>query len=175
MSVSRPQPRPGVLDISAYVPGKSAAPGAAKVFKLSSNETPLGPSPKALAAYRAAGEHLEDYPDGAATELREAIGRAYGLDPARIVCGTGSDDLLNLLARAYLREGDEAIHTTHGFLVYPDPRQGQRPHADRISRQPQQSDRHLCAVRRSEAAAPLAAPACAVRPRRSLCRICAAQ
>src|SRR5439155_384576 len=119
MSMQRPQPRPGVLAIDAYVPGKSSAPGVAKVFKLSSNETPLGPSPKAIAAYNEVGKHLEDYPDGAATDLREAIGRAFGLDPDRIVCGAGSDDLLNLLARAYLADGDEAIHTTHGFLVYP--------------------------------------------------------
>jgi histidinol-phosphate aminotransferase len=119
MSTSRPQPRPGVLAIEAYVPGKSKAPGVAKIYKLSSNETPLGPSPRALEAYRRVGEHLEDYPDGAASDLREAIGRAFGLDPARIVCGAGSDDLLNLLARAYLADGDEAIHTTHGFLVYP--------------------------------------------------------
>ena len=118
-AATRPQPRPGVLAIDAYVPGKSSAPGLARVFKLSSNETPLGPSPKAIEAYRAVGAHLEDYPDGAATDLREAIGRAFGLDPARIVCGAGSDDLLNLLARAYLADGDEAIHTTHGFLVYP--------------------------------------------------------
>jgi len=118
-TAQRPQPRPGVLDIDPYVPGKSAAPGVARVFKLSSNETPLGPSPKAKAAYRAVADHLEDYPDGAATPLREAIGRAFGLDPNRIVCGAGSDDLLNLLADAYLRDGDEAIHTTHGFLVYP--------------------------------------------------------
>jgi histidinol-phosphate aminotransferase len=119
MSALRPQPRPGVLDIDPYVPGKSTAPGVARVFKLSSNETPLGPSPQALAAYRAVADHLQDYPDGAATALREAIGRAFGLDPNRIVCGAGSDDLLNLLADAYLRDGDEAIHTTHGFLVYP--------------------------------------------------------
>ena len=116
---SRPQPRPGVLDISPYVPGKSSAPGVAKVFKLSSNETPLGPSPKAIAAYNEIGKHLEDYPDGAATSLREAIGQAFGLDPDRIVCGAGSDDILNLIARAYLKDGDEAIHATHGFLVYP--------------------------------------------------------
>ncbi len=120
MSVlERPQPRPGVLAIDPYVPGRSAAPGAARVFKLSSNETPLGPSPRAVAAYRAVGDHLEDYPDGASTALREAIGRAFGLDPDRIVCGAGSDDLLNLIADAYLRDGDEAIHTTHAFLVYP--------------------------------------------------------
>jgi histidinol-phosphate aminotransferase len=118
-ALQRPQPRPGVLAIDPYVPGKSTAPGVARVFKLSSNETPLGPSPKAIAAYRAVADHLEDYPDGAATALREAIGRAFGLDPGRIVCGAGSDDLLNLIADAYLCDGDEAIHTTHGFLVYP--------------------------------------------------------
>src|SRR5580704_6131423 len=119
MSGMRPQPRPGVLDIEAYVPGKSSAPGVTKVTKLSSNETPLGPSPKALAAYKAAADHLEDYPDGSASDLREAIGRVFGLDPARIVCGSGSDDLLHLLANAYLVDGDEAIYTTHGFLIYP--------------------------------------------------------
>jgi histidinol-phosphate aminotransferase len=108
-----------VLAISPYVPGKSSAPGLAKVHKLSSNESPLGPSPHAVAAYRKAGDHLEDYPDGAVTELREAIGRVYGLDPARIVCGAGSDDLFHLLARAYLTEGDEAIYTLHGFLIFP--------------------------------------------------------
>ncbi len=119
MTAMRPKPRPGVLDIEAYVPGESTAPGAAKVYKLSSNESALGPSPRAIAAYKAAAEHLQDYPDGSATRLREAIGRAFGLDPERIVCGAGSDDLLNLLARAYLADGDEAIHATHGFLVYP--------------------------------------------------------
>ena len=119
MTAQRPQPRPGVLEIEAYVPGKSKAPGVAKVFKLSSNETPLGPSPKAVEAYARVGSHLQEYPDGSSGALREAIGRMYGLDPNRIVCGAGSDDLLNLLARAYLADGDEAIHTLHGFLVYP--------------------------------------------------------
>src|SRR5271163_738114 len=119
MSALRPKPRPGVLDIEAYVPGESSAPGAAKVFKLSSNETPLGPSPRVVAVYQAAASHLQDYPDGSAIKLREAIGRAFGLDPDRIVCGAGSDDLLHLLANAYLVDGDEAIYTTHGFLIYP--------------------------------------------------------
>ena len=119
MSRQRPQPRAGVLAIDPYVPGKSTAPGVARIYKLSSNETPLGPSPKAIAAYRAVADHLQDYPDGSAAGLRAAIGRAFGLDPDRIVCGAGSDDLLNLLADAYLVDGDEAIHTTHGFLVYP--------------------------------------------------------
>src|SRR6202030_4671341 len=82
--LQRPQPRAGVLDIEPYVPGKSSAPGVAKVFKLSSNETPLGPSPHAIEAYKKVAAHLEDYPDGAASALREAIGRAFGPDPARI-------------------------------------------------------------------------------------------
>src|ERR1051325_294709 len=119
MTSLRPQPRPGVLDIDAYGPGKTKAPGGAKVFKLSSNETPLGPSPHAIAAYKAWADHLEDYPDGSASELREAIGRAFGLDPDRIICGAGSDEILNLLAHTYLAQGDEAISTAHGFLVYP--------------------------------------------------------
>ena len=119
MSVpQRPVPRPGVLDIEAYEPGRSHAPGATKVYKLSSNETPLGPSPKAIEAFHAAADSLAYYPDGAARDLREAIGRTIGLDPARIICGAGSDELLNLLAQAYLTAGDEAIFTTHSFLVY---------------------------------------------------------
>jgi histidinol-phosphate aminotransferase len=119
MTATRPQPRPGVLDIAPYVPGKSNAPGVEKVIKLSSNESPLGPSPKAVAAYKAAAARLEDYPDGAVTALRATIGRAFGLDPARIICGAGSDDLLNLLAHAYLQDGDEVIYSAHGFLMYP--------------------------------------------------------
>ncbi len=114
----QPTPRPGVLDIKAYVPGRSQAPGAAKLYKLSSNETPLGPSPKAIEAFREVASHLELYPEGTSAILREAIGKTFGLDPARIVCGAGSDELLNLLAQAYLGAGDESISTVHGFLVY---------------------------------------------------------
>jgi histidinol-phosphate aminotransferase len=118
--MSRPVPNPGILDIAPYTPGKSPDPEAGrKVFKLSANETPLGPSPRAIEVYQKAAAHLEDYPEGTSRVLREAIGRAFGLDPDRIICGAGSDEILNLLARTYLGRGDEAISTAHGFLVYP--------------------------------------------------------
>src|SRR5258706_4365121 len=120
LKMSRPVPNPGILDIAPYTPGKSPVPEPGrKVFKLSANETPFGPSPKAIAAYKEAAAHLEDYPEGTSRVLREAIGRAFGLDPNRIICGAGSDEILNLLAHTYLSRGDEAISTTHGFLVYP--------------------------------------------------------
>ena len=113
-----PVPRRGILDIAPYVPGRSKATGGAKLHKLSSNETPLGPSPAALAAYHAAADQLFLYPDGGATALRAALATAYGLNPDRLVCGAGSDDILYLLAYAFLGPGDEAIHTEHGFLIY---------------------------------------------------------
>ncbi len=112
-----PQPRAGVLDIAPYVPGDDKSP-ARRVFKLSSNETPLGASQAAIDAYRKCADMLHLYPDGSSRALREAIGAAYGLNPERIVCGSGSDEILSLLAQAYLSAGDEAIFTEHGFLVY---------------------------------------------------------
>lgn len=114
----RPHPKPGILDIAAYVPGKSGAKGA-KVHKLSSNESPIGASQKAIEAYKAAAHALELYPDGAASLLREAIAGRFGLKAENIVCGAGSDELLQLLAHAYLSPGDEAIYSQYGFLVYP--------------------------------------------------------
>ncbi len=113
-----PTPRPGVMDIAAYVPGKDHVEGVEKVYKLSSNETPLGASPKAIAAFKAAADHLELYPDGQSEALRDAIGAVHGLNPANIICGNGSDELLGLIAHCYLGAGDEAIITQHGFLVY---------------------------------------------------------
>ena len=118
MTASRPQPKSGILDIAAYVPGKSGAKGA-KVHKLSSNESPIGSSQKAIEAYRAAATTLELYPDGAATQLRNAIAGRFGLKAENIVCGAGSDELLQLIAHAYLSPGDEAIYSQYGFLVYP--------------------------------------------------------
>lgn len=118
MAARGPRPRKGILDIAPYVPGTSALPGARAAIKLSSNETPFGPSPRAVEAYLAAAKHLSRYPDGTARPLRETLAKTYGLDPACIVCGAGSDELLNLLAAAYLGPGDEAIYSRHGFLVY---------------------------------------------------------
>ena len=115
----KPQPRPEILAIDPYVPGKSHVPGVAKVHKLSSNESPLGPSPKAVEAVRALASSLEFYPDGASTALREAIGRRHGLDPSRIICGNGSDELLALLAHVFLHPGDEGLYSQYGFLTYP--------------------------------------------------------
>lgn len=114
----RPEPRPGILDIAPYVPGKSGSAGG-PVHKLSSNESALGASPAAIEAYRQAAADLERYPDGGATALRQAIAGRYGLKPENIVCGAGSDELLQLLAHAYLGQGDEAVYSQYGFLVYP--------------------------------------------------------
>jgi histidinol-phosphate aminotransferase len=113
-----PQARPAIFNIDPYVPGRSTLPGAGPIVKLSSNETPLGASPRAVAAFREAAGKLDRYPDGAATALRGALGHFYGLNPEHLVCGTGSDELFHLLAQAYLGPGDEAIYTEHGFLVY---------------------------------------------------------
>lgn len=114
----RPVPRESIFKIDAYVPGKSASTFTGPIYKLSSNETPLGPSPAALAAYQSASQGLELYPDGSAIKLRQAIANLYGLDPARVVCGAGSDELLSMLTNAYIGPSDEGIFTAHGFLVY---------------------------------------------------------
>jgi histidinol-phosphate aminotransferase len=113
-----PQARASIFEIKPYVPGKTGASGVVTRHKLSSNETPLGPSAKAMSAYADLGKHLSDYPDGAASQLRAAIGRRFGLNPEHIVCGAGSDEILNLLAQAFLSPGDEAVFTAHAFLVY---------------------------------------------------------
>ena len=112
------KPRPGVLAVDPYVPGRSKLAGEGPVIKLSSNETPLGPSPHAIKAFREGAYRLDRYPDGSYTLLREALGAFYGRNPAHIVCGNGSDELFHVLAQAYLGPGDEAIYTEHGFLVY---------------------------------------------------------
>ena len=116
--MSRPVPRPGVMAIDPYVPGKSAAPGSGRTFKLSANETPFGPSPHAVQAVRDMADKLAIYPEGSSRKLREAIGARYGLDPARIVAGAGSDEILEMLALAYIGPGDEGLYSQYGFLEY---------------------------------------------------------
>ncbi|MEP2703497.1 MAG: histidinol-phosphate transaminase [Roseibium sp.] len=118
VGAKRPQPKAGVLDIAPYVPGKSKGTHGKTLHKLSSNETPLGCSEAARAAIDDIAKNLELYPDGASTELRAAIGDVYGLNADRIICGAGSDEILSMLAYAYLGAGDEAIYSEHGFLVY---------------------------------------------------------
>ncbi|MGD9545669.1 MAG: histidinol-phosphate transaminase [Methylocystis sp.] len=116
--MTRPIPRPSVLAIDAYVPGKSAAPGAARVYKLSANETPLGPSSRAVEAVRDMAAHIALYPEGSSRALREAIGVRHGLDPDRVIAGAGSDNILELLALAYVGPGDEGVYSQYGFLEY---------------------------------------------------------
>jgi histidinol-phosphate aminotransferase len=113
-----PQPHPSILDIKPYVGGEASA-NATRLYRLASNENPLGPSSKAMEAYRALAGELHRYPDGAALALREAIGATFGLDHDRIVCGAGSDELLGLLIKSYAGKGDEVVHSRHGFLMYP--------------------------------------------------------
>ena len=118
MSTAAPAPKPWVMAIAPYVPGRATTDDGRRVVKLSANENPLGTSPAAVAAYEGARTSLERYPDPAAAALREAIAAAHGLDPARIIYGTGSDDILHLVAGAYAGPGDEVIHVRYGFAVY---------------------------------------------------------
>lgn len=113
-----PTPKTKILDIQPYKGGLSKAGDGKRIIKLSSNETPLGASPKAIAAYKASADALHRYPDGTAAKLREAIASVHGLDAERIVCGAGSDEIISLLCAAYAGEGDEVLYSRHGFLMY---------------------------------------------------------
>ena len=114
-----PQPKRGILDIAPYRGGEADAPGVARPIRLASNESALGPSPRAIAAYRALAEEIHRYPDGGSDALRHALARHHGLDADRIVCGNGSDELIGLLTKAYAGPGDEVVMSRHGFLMYP--------------------------------------------------------
>jgi histidinol-phosphate aminotransferase len=113
-----PQPRPTILSIEPYVGGESKIPGVNRIIKLSSNEGAFGVPPGARAAMVEAAAEMHRYPDGGATALREAIGRRFGLDPARIVCGNGSDELIGQLILSYGGEGTELVMSAHGFIMY---------------------------------------------------------
>ncbi|SNT76063.1 histidinol-phosphate transaminase [Paracoccus seriniphilus] len=112
-------PQPGIMDIALYVSGESKLAGHEQVLKLSSNENPLGCSDKAIAAFTEAGTNLNRYPATDHAPLRQAIGEVHGLDPDRIICGVGSDEVLQFITQAYAGVGDEIITTEHGFSMYP--------------------------------------------------------
>jgi len=115
---SAPTPRPSVMSIAPYIGGEAKALPGQKLYRLASNEGAYGPPPKALDAIRAALPELHRYPDGNCTELRAKLGQLHGIDPAQIVCGAGSDELIGLLVRAYAGAGDEVLYSQYGFLMY---------------------------------------------------------
>jgi histidinol-phosphate aminotransferase len=115
-SMNNLQPKPGVLDLVPYVAAR-AEPGR-RLHQMSNNESAIGPSAAALEAFRSAAADVRLYPDGGAHELRGAIAKVHGLDAGRVVCGNGSDELLTLLAHAYVQPGHEVVFGEHAFLVY---------------------------------------------------------
>lgn len=112
------RPKPGIMDIALYVGGSGHVAGVSDAVKLSSNENPFGPSEKAKEAFQRAALKLHRYPSTDHSALREAIGETHALDPARIICGAGSDEIIGLLCHAYAGQGDEVLFTEHGFLMY---------------------------------------------------------
>ena len=113
------KPQPGIMDITLYQSGASKVEGVTDVLKLSANENPHGPSPRAIEAFRGTATHLHRYPGTDHGGLRAALGEVHGLDPERIICGVGSDEVLQMIASAYAGLGDEVILTEHGFSLYP--------------------------------------------------------
>ena len=116
--MSKIAPQPGIMDIALYEGGASHVEGKSNVLKLSSNENPLGASDAAKEAFARAVHDLHRYPNTDHASLRHAIGEVYGLNPAQIICGVGSDEIIHFLCQAYAGPKDEVIHTEHGFLMY---------------------------------------------------------
>lgn len=114
-----PEPRPWIKELDVYVGGKSHTDGIQKTVKLSSNESALGPSPKAQKAYLDEVSRLHRYPDANYHDLREALAEKHNIETSQIVCGIGSDEILKLACRAYLAPGDEVIFSRHSFMMYP--------------------------------------------------------
>ena len=112
------RPQPGILDIALYEGGQSHITGMTNVVKLSSNENPYGPSERAKEVFLRSVHQLHRYPSTDHSSLRLAIAEVHGLDPARVICGAGSDEIITFLCQAYAGPGDEVIHTEHGFLMY---------------------------------------------------------
>lgn len=117
--MTTPQPRPGILDIKPYIGGEGRVDGLADPLRMASNENVLGASPKAREAYLQVASQLHRYPDGSASELRLALGREFGMDADKIICGAGSEELIMQVIRAYAGVGDEVVYSEYGFLMYP--------------------------------------------------------
>ncbi|MEL7090425.1 MAG: histidinol-phosphate transaminase [Pseudomonadota bacterium] len=117
--MTRPAPQPGIMEIALYQGGQSHLAGVDRVLKLSSNENPLGPPPAAIAALQEAAGQMHLYPSTDHAVLRTAIGEIWGVDPDRVICGVGSDEVLQFVTQAFAGPGDEIIHTAHGFSMYP--------------------------------------------------------
>jgi histidinol-phosphate aminotransferase len=115
---ARPLPKPGILDIHAYVPGKAKIEGVAQPVKLSSNENILGSSPAARAAFVASADTLHIYPDSRASELRQAVAAHFRLEPERLVFGDGTDEVLHLINQVFLEPGDNIVMGEYGFSAY---------------------------------------------------------
>jgi histidinol-phosphate aminotransferase len=110
--------------ISPYVPGKpidelARELGLSGIVKLASNENPYGPSPRAIAAAHDAVAAIHRYPDGGGFELTRALAQHLAVDPAAIVLGNGSNELLDLVVRTFHRPGDTAVTSANSFVVYP--------------------------------------------------------
>lgn len=116
--MTAPVPKPWIMEIAPYIPGRATTDSGRQAIKLSSNENPLGTSPAAREAFTSASGRLERYPDASATELRDVLAAKYDLDPARIIYGNGSDEVLHLAAGAFAGPGDEVIFVHYGFAVY---------------------------------------------------------
>ena len=115
---SGPRPLPAIMKIAPYVAGEAELAGANRVIKLSSNEGAFGPPPAAIVAANRAAAAMHLYPDGGCHALRQAIGARFKLDPERIMCGAGSDELLALLIHSYAGPSTEIIMSAHGFVMY---------------------------------------------------------
>ncbi|GAB4153433.1 MAG: histidinol-phosphate transaminase [Sphingomonadales bacterium] len=114
-----PKPNPWIDALDPYVPGRHKAEGNVAAIKMSANETPFGPSPKAVAAFTQAARDMHIYPEGSSAALRAALAEHHGIDADRIICGAGSDDILALAAQAFAGPGEEVIYVRHGFMIYP--------------------------------------------------------
>jgi len=115
---STPQPRDCIMQVDPYLPGRARADNAAEVHKLSSNESPFGPSQSVLDAYARAQKGIGVYPISGAAPVREALAKKFGIEAEQVICGNGVEDLLILITRVFLQKGDEAIHTEFGFNMY---------------------------------------------------------